>query len=66
MMKRLFPLLLLIGTNLWAQEARKVWTLRELIDYAVSSNLTVKRGAYGVRGGEVNYLQSKIDRKSVV
>lgn len=60
MMKRLFPLLLLIGTNLWAQEARKVWTLRELIDYAVSSNLTVKRGTYGVRGGEVNYLQSKM------
>ncbi len=60
MMKRLLPLLLLFGANLWAQEARKVWTLRELIDYAVSSNLTVKRSIYGVRGGEVNYLQSKM------
>lgn len=60
MMKRLFLLLLLTTTNLFAQQAQKVWTLRELIDLAVSSNLTVKRSVYGVRGGEINYLQSKM------
>ncbi|MCS6973679.1 MAG: TolC family protein [Cyclobacteriaceae bacterium] len=60
MIKKIFPVFLLIGASAWAQEARKVWTLRELIDHAVSSNLTVKRSMYGVRGGEVNYLQSKM------
>ena len=44
----------------FSQQTKKVWTLRELVDYAVSSNLTVKRGNYGVRTGEINYLQSKM------
>ena len=43
-----------------AQENKKVWTLREIIDYAVSNNLTIKRSAYGVRTGEINLLQSKM------
>ena len=38
--------------------ARK-WTLREIIDYAIANNLTVKRSSYAVETGEVNYLQSK-------
>lgn len=38
----------------------KKWTLRELVDHAVSNNLTVKRSLYGVETGEVNYLQSKM------
>jgi outer membrane protein len=43
-----------------AQEATKVWTLKEVVDHAVSNNLTVKRSTYGVRTGEVNALQSKM------
>lgn len=38
--------------------ARK-WTLREIIDYAISHNLTVKRSEYAVVTGEVNALQAK-------
>lgn len=38
--------------------ARK-WTLREIIDYAIAHNLTVKRSEFAVESGEVNYLQSK-------
>lgn len=44
----------------FSQQTKKVWTLRELVDYAVSSNLTVKRSNYSVRTGEINYLQSKM------
>lgn len=55
-------LTVLILSNLlsFGQQTKKVWTLRELVDYAVSSNLTVKRSNYGVRTGEINYLQSKM------
>jgi outer membrane protein len=60
MIRTAFLVFFLLATSAMAQDARKVWTLRELIDYAVSSNLTVKRGVYGVRIGEVNYLQSKM------
>ncbi|MFN8334744.1 MAG: TolC family protein [Cyclobacteriaceae bacterium] len=38
--------------------ARK-WTLREIIDYAIAHNLTVKRSEYAVETGEVNALQAK-------
>jgi outer membrane protein len=38
--------------------ARK-WTLREIIDYAIAHNLTVKRSTYAVEGGEINFRQSK-------
>lgn len=55
-----FALMLLLCASVLAQDAKKVWTLRELIDHAVSSNLTIKRSVYGVRTGEVNYLQSKM------
>ncbi|MBX2969340.1 MAG: TolC family protein [Cyclobacteriaceae bacterium] len=44
----------------FGQQTKKVWTLRELVDYAVSSNLTVKRSNYSVRTGEINYLQSRM------
>jgi outer membrane protein len=39
---------------------KKVWTLKELVDHAVSNNLTVKRGMYGVETSEINFLQSKM------
>ncbi len=38
--------------------ARK-WNLREIIDYAIAHNLTVKRSEYAVENGEVNALQAK-------
>jgi len=38
--------------------ARK-WNLREIIDYAIAHNLTVKRSEYAVENGEVNSLQAK-------
>lgn len=43
-----------------AQETKRVWTLRELVDYAIANNLTVKRSTYGVETGEINYRQSKM------
>jgi outer membrane protein len=42
-----------------AQE-KKIWKLRELIDYAISNNLTVKRSTYGVETSEIGALQSKM------
>lgn len=59
-MKRLVFFLCLVAGASFGQQAKKTWTLRELVDYAVSSNLSVKRSNYGVRTGEINYLQSKM------
>ena len=39
---------------------KKVWTLRELIDYAISNNLTVKRSTYGVESNDISALQAKM------
>ncbi|MBX2966417.1 MAG: TolC family protein [Cyclobacteriaceae bacterium] len=55
-----FTVCVLISVLSYGQQAKKVWTLRELVDYAISSNLTVKRSNYNVRSGEINYLQSKM------
>jgi len=52
--------LIFFTTCLHAQETTKVWTLRELIDYAVSNNLTIKRTTYSVETGQINALQSKM------
>jgi outer membrane protein len=41
-------------------QEKKTWTLKELIDYAISNNLTVKRGAYGVESSQINALQAKM------
>jgi outer membrane protein len=62
-MKRIFLLffVVLLGFTSKAQidtTARK-WTLREIIDYAIAHNLTVKRSNYAVETGEINYRQSK-------
>lgn len=62
-MKRVFLLffIVLLGFSATAQidtTARK-WTLREIIDYAIAHNLTVKRSMYAVETGEINFLQSK-------
>ena len=63
-MKRILPLLFAVFFSFTSMAqidttARK-WTLRELIDYAIANNLTVKRSTYAVETGEVNYLQSKV------
>ncbi|MCU0356556.1 MAG: TolC family protein [Cyclobacteriaceae bacterium] len=60
MKQRLVFFILLIMTNLATAQEVKKWTLRELIDYAISNNLTVKRSTYGVRNSEINLLQSKM------
>jgi outer membrane protein len=60
-MRKLFTLILLISyTVSFSQDSARVWTLREIVDYAIANNLTVKRSTYGVRTGEINFLQSKM------
>lgn len=60
-MKVRILLFLVFITNLgWGQDTKKVWTLKELIDYAIANNLSVKRGTYGVKSSEITLLQSKM------
>lgn len=65
-MKRILPLFIAVlvftSVRVSAQidSTAKKWTLREIIDYAISNNLTVKRGMYGVETAEINALQSKM------
>ena len=61
MMKKLYlvSFCLLITVAGFSQEI-KTWTLRELIDYAITNNLSVKRSTYGVESGEINALQTKM------
>jgi outer membrane protein len=55
----LFIISILFSCQLSAQE-KKVWTLREVVDHAVSNNLTLKRSLYSVEGGEINAMQAKM------
>lgn len=50
----------LVAFSVGAQDTKKIWTLKEVVDHAVSNNLTVKRSTYGVQTGEVNALQSRM------
>jgi len=60
-MRKLFILILLTSCfTAFSQDTLKVWTLRELVDYAISNNLTVKRSTYGVETSQINSLQSKM------
>ncbi len=59
-MKRILFLLFLLVNLAYGQVVKKTWTLRELVDYAIANNLTVKRSNYNVRSGEINLLQSKM------
>lgn len=60
-MKKLVLFILTFSSlTLSAQEAKKIWTLREVVDHAVSNNLTVRRSTYGVQTGEINSLQAKM------
>lgn len=59
-MKKCFTIILiaLAGTG-FAQEAGKVWTLKECVDYALANNLDVQRSVYGVEGAEIDHSQAK-------
>jgi outer membrane protein len=64
-MKRVLPLLLFFSVLSFSALAQidstaKKWTLRELVDYAVANNLTVKRSTYGVENSEIDFRQSKM------
>lgn len=59
-MKRILFFLSLVASATFGQEVKKTWTLRELVDYAIANNLTVKRSNYSLRTGEINLLQSKM------
>jgi len=61
MMKKIILMsICLISMHSGIAQEKKIWTLRELIDYAISNNLTVKRTTYGVESNEINALQSKM------
>lgn len=61
MMKRVILLsAFLLAAAVGQTQDKKVWTLRELIDYAISNNLAIKRGTYAVQSGEINALQAKM------
>ncbi len=57
-----FLVVLLVGftTVSFAQETKKIWTLRECVDYAIANNLDVRRSVYNRETGGVNALQSKM------
>jgi outer membrane protein len=45
----------------FAQDAVKVWTLQECVDYGLKNNLTVKNQELGLSINEVNARQSKMN-----
>jgi outer membrane protein len=55
----LLSVVLLFSAVGYAQE-KKIWTLRELIDYAITNNLTVKRNTYGVESSQIGATQAKM------
>ena len=64
-MKRVLPLLIAalfvmnVDVNAQVDSTAKKWTLRELVDHAISNNLTVKRSSYDVETSSINFRQSK-------
>lgn len=54
-----FVVLLSFSSRAQIDTTARKWTLREIIDYAIAHNLTVKRSNYAVETGEINYRQSK-------
>lgn len=55
-----FVVLLGFGSKAQIDTTARKWTLREIIDYAIAHNLTVKRSTYAVETGEINFLQAKM------
>jgi len=61
MMKKLYLVsFCLLFTYTGFTQEKKVWTLRELIDHAITNNLSVRRSTYGVQSSEINALQTKM------
>ncbi len=60
MKKRFTIILLFLASVGFAQEAGKVWTLKECVDYALANNLSVQRSMYSVEGAEIDYDQSRL------
>ncbi len=61
MMKKIILMsICLISMHAGISQDKKIWTLRELIDHAISNNLTVKRNTYGVESSEIAALQAKM------
>jgi len=61
MMKKLFlASVCLFVTLTGSGQEKKTWTLKELIDHAITNNLSVKRSAYSVEASEINSLQAKM------
>jgi len=44
-----------------AQNAQKVWTLEDCINFAIENNITVKRQELNAESAERNYFQSKME-----
>jgi outer membrane protein len=60
MMKQLLCLLALaLCRPVFAQDAPRVWTLKECIDYALQNNIDVRRSLLGMETADINLLQSK-------
>jgi outer membrane protein len=55
-------ILLLTFNSAQGQEAKKEWTLRNCIDYAMQNNIQVKKMQVGVKVSEAGYEQSKAAR----
>jgi outer membrane protein len=51
-------LFLMIG---FTAKAQHLWTLEECINYAFENNIQIKQSALGVKSGETDYLQRKLD-----
>jgi outer membrane protein len=49
----------IIGFTSQAQD-KKIWTLRECIDYAIQNNLNVKRSLLTVENSEIGFTQSRL------
>jgi len=60
MIKQLLATLwILLCGAAFAQDAPRIWTLKECIDYALSNNIDVRRSLLGMETADINLLQSK-------
>jgi outer membrane protein len=62
MMKKVLIIVICVLASVtgFSQE-KKVWTLKELIDYAISNNLAIKRSTYGVESSQIGAFQAKMN-----
>ncbi len=61
MMKKIILMIIcLISTHAGISQDKKIWTLRECIDYALQNNLNVKRSLLSVENTQIGLTQSKL------